>query len=63
MNTKTVQKFAEAIKQHNVERMSVLMTDDHNFNDNRGNEVIGKAQITIILVSKSPKMEQQLIQI
>jgi len=42
MDKKTVYEFADAINQHDVNKIYMLMTDDHHFIDAHGNEVIGK---------------------
>ena len=42
MNKKTVYEFANAINEHNTDKMYSLMTDDHKFIDAHGSEVMGK---------------------
>lgn len=42
---KTVQEFAKAISQHDVEKLATLMTDDHKFIDSQGNELVGKERM------------------
>jgi len=41
-NKKIVYDFAEAINEHNVDKLYGLMTDDHQFIDAQGNEVHGR---------------------
>jgi ketosteroid isomerase-like protein len=45
MNRQTFQDFVSAINEHNVEKISLLMTDDHKFIDSQGNEAIGKEKM------------------
>jgi ketosteroid isomerase-like protein len=45
MNRQIVQDFAIAINEHNVDKMCLLMTDDHKFIDSQGNEAIGKEKL------------------
>jgi len=42
MNKQTVYNFANAINEHDVEKINLLMTDDHKFIDAHGNEIVGK---------------------
>jgi ketosteroid isomerase-like protein len=42
MNRQIVHDFANAINEHNVDKMCLLMTDAHKFIDSQGNEAIGK---------------------
>ena len=42
MNKQIVQNFANAINEHDVDKICSLMTDDHKFIDSQGNEVVGK---------------------
>jgi ketosteroid isomerase-like protein len=42
MNEKIVFDFVNAINEHNVDNIFVLMSDDHKFIDAHGNEVSGK---------------------
>ena len=42
MNTKPVREFASAINSQNIEKLYVLMADDHKFIDAHGNEIVGK---------------------
>jgi ketosteroid isomerase-like protein len=46
MTKQTVYDFVEAINQHDVDKISTLMTDDHKFIDAYGNEVIGKEKMS-----------------
>jgi len=43
MSSKTIQAFARAINDHDVEAIADLMTDDHTFIDSQNNAVTGKA--------------------
>ena len=45
MNKLIVNKFVDAINEHNVEKICSLMTDDHRFIDSHGNEVVGKEKM------------------
>jgi ketosteroid isomerase-like protein len=45
MNRQSVYDFVEAINEHNVDKISSLMADDHRFVDAHGNEVIGKEKM------------------
>ncbi|MBI5474193.1 MAG: nuclear transport factor 2 family protein [Ignavibacteriae bacterium] len=45
MNRQIVQDFASAINEHNVDKMCLLMTDDHRFIDSQGNEAKGKEKM------------------
>ncbi len=45
MNKQIVQDFAIAINEHNVDKMCLLMTDDHRFIDSQGNEAMGKEKM------------------
>ena len=40
MNKQIIQNFASAINEHNVEKLCLLMTDDHKFIDSQGNETV-----------------------
>ena len=42
MNTQIVRDFASAINEHNVDKLCLLMTEDHTFIDSQGNETMGK---------------------
>ena len=42
MNKKTVYDFANAINEHNTDKIFFLMADDHKFIDSHGNEATGK---------------------
>lgn len=42
MNRQIVQDFVNAINEHNVDKICLLMTDDHKFIDSQGNEAIGR---------------------
>ncbi|HEY2580207.1 MAG TPA: nuclear transport factor 2 family protein [Mucilaginibacter sp.] len=42
MVKKTVYDFADAINQHDVNKIYALMTDDHKFIDAQGNEMVGR---------------------
>jgi ketosteroid isomerase-like protein len=42
----TVVAFVDAINSHDVNRLAVLMTDDHRFIDAHGNEVVGKEKMS-----------------
>jgi ketosteroid isomerase-like protein len=42
MDRQIVQDFANAINEHNVDKMYLLMSDEHKFIDSQGNEAIGK---------------------
>jgi len=37
-----IQNFVDAINEHNVDKISSHLTEDHKFVDSQGNEVIGK---------------------
>ncbi|MGA7161107.1 MAG: nuclear transport factor 2 family protein [Bacteroidota bacterium] len=45
MNRQIVQDFANAINEHNVDKMCMLMTDNHKFIDSQGNEAVGKEKM------------------
>jgi len=45
INEKIVRDFVDAINDHNVDRICALMTDDHEFIDSQGNEVVGKEKM------------------
>ena len=45
MNKQIVHDFANAINEHNVDKLCLLMTDDHKFIDSQGNEIIGKEKM------------------
>jgi ketosteroid isomerase-like protein len=45
MTRQIVQDFANSINEHNVDKMCLLMTDDHKFIDSQGNKVIGKEKM------------------
>ncbi len=45
MNKQIIQNFADAINEHNVDKICSLMTDDHKFIDSQGNEVVGKERM------------------
>lgn len=42
MSKQVIYDFADAINQHNVQKISSLMTDDHTFTDSHGNKGEGK---------------------
>jgi ketosteroid isomerase-like protein len=42
MDEKIVYDFVDAINEHNIDKISALMTDDHTFIDAHGNGVSGK---------------------
>jgi ketosteroid isomerase-like protein len=45
MNKQIINNFANAINEHNVDKICSLMTDDHKFIDSQGNEVVGKEKM------------------
>jgi ketosteroid isomerase-like protein len=45
MDPQAVYAFAEAINEHNVDKIAALMADDHRFVDAHGNEVVGKEKM------------------
>ena len=45
MNKLIVNKFVDAINEHNVDKICSLMTDDHRFIDSHGNEFVGKEKM------------------
>ena len=45
MNNQIVQDFANAINEHNVDKICSLMTDNHRFIDSEGNQTAGKEQM------------------
>jgi ketosteroid isomerase-like protein len=45
MNKQIVQDFANAINEHNVDKMCLLMTENHTFIDSQGNEAVGKEKL------------------
>jgi len=45
MTRQIVRDFANSINEHNIDRMCLLMTDDHKFIDSQGNEAIGKEKM------------------
>ncbi len=45
MNKQLVYSFMDAINEHNVDKICLLMTDDHKFIDSQGNEGVGKEQM------------------
>jgi ketosteroid isomerase-like protein len=45
MKKQIVRNFVDAINEHNVDRICSLMTDDHQFIDSQGNEVVGKEKM------------------
>jgi ketosteroid isomerase-like protein len=45
MNKQIIHSFAEAINEHNVDKLCALMTDDHTFIDSHGNEATGKEKM------------------
>jgi ketosteroid isomerase-like protein len=45
MNSQIVQNFVSAINEHDVDKLCLLMADDHKFIDSQGNEAVGKEQM------------------
>ncbi len=45
MNKQIVQNFASAINEHSVNKLCLLMTEDHKFIDSQGNETMGKEKM------------------
>ena len=45
MNTQIVRDFASAINEHTVDKLCLLMTEDHTFIDSQGNETMGKEKM------------------
>jgi ketosteroid isomerase-like protein len=47
VNRQVVSRFIDAINEHDVDKICSLMTDDHQFMDSQGNEVVGKEKMRI----------------
>jgi ketosteroid isomerase-like protein len=45
VNNQIVLDFVRAINEHNVDKICLLMADDHKFIDSHGNEAVGKEQM------------------
>ena len=45
MSKQLVYSFIDAINKHNVDKICLLMTDDHTFIDSHGNETVGKEKM------------------
>jgi ketosteroid isomerase-like protein len=42
MSKQLVHRFIDAINEHNVDEICLLMTEDYKFIDSQGNEALGK---------------------
>jgi len=47
LNKQTVYAFINAINEHNIENIELLMTRDHKFIDANGNEIVGKEKMKV----------------
>jgi ketosteroid isomerase-like protein len=47
MNRQVVARFIDAINEHDVDKICSLMTEDHQFIDSLGNEVVGKEKMRL----------------
>jgi ketosteroid isomerase-like protein len=45
MDKQVIQNFVDAINEHDVDKICSLMTDNHNFIDSQGNQVVGKEKM------------------